>query len=248
MKLIRELSIFFIVVVTLSCAHSQDVELTKKAFKAPNGKAFPLHWGQPPLRQTRDLRPLPGGYGKGSGTLARWIQKNLDTDTKKDVELTKQTFKAPNGKVFPLHWGQPPLRQTRDLKPLPGGYGQGSGTLARWIQKNLDTDAKNPPKNNKLRELEKEIEEIKDFISRAKFTPKGLAKYKTKLKEMERQLNEMRELEKNKIPNFKDWVRGGKKIPEGLIFAGGSPWFNESTGKNRTPEEVYKMIFKKDPK
>ena len=248
MKLIRALSIFFIVVVTLSCAHSQDVELAKKTFKAPNGKVYPLHWGQPPLRQTRDLRPLPGGYGQGSGTLARWIQKNLDTDAKKDVELTKQTFKAPNGKVYPLHWGQPPLRQTRDLKPLPGGYGQGSGTLARWIQKNLDTDAKNPPKNNKLRELEKEIEEIKDFISRAKFTPKGLAKYKTKLKEMEKQLNEMRELEKNKIPNFKDWVRQGKKIPEGLIFAGGSPWFNESTGKKRTPEEVYKMIFKKDPK
>ena len=188
MKLIRELSIFFIVAATLSFAHSQDVELTKK------------------------------------------------------------TFKAPNGKVFPLHWGQPPLRQTRDLRPLPGGYGQGSGTLARWIQKNLDTDAKIPPKNNKLRELEKEIEEIKDFISRAKFTPKGLAKYKNKLKEMERQLNEMRDLEKNKIPNFKDWVKQGKKIPEGLIFAGGSPWFNESTGKNRTPEEVYKMIFKKDPK
>ena len=32
------------------------------ASKAPNGKEFPDHWGDPPLRQTRDLRPLPGGY------------------------------------------------------------------------------------------------------------------------------------------------------------------------------------------
>ena len=30
--------------------------------------------------QTRDYRPLPGDYGMGSGTLARWIQENLDKD------------------------------------------------------------------------------------------------------------------------------------------------------------------------
>lgn len=45
-------------------------------------KPFPKHWGDPPKRQTRDLRPLPGGYGMGSGTLARWIQENLDRDKK----------------------------------------------------------------------------------------------------------------------------------------------------------------------
>ena len=50
-------------------------------YKAPNGKAFPANWGQPPLRQTRDLRILPGGYGRGSGTLARWIQENLEKQT-----------------------------------------------------------------------------------------------------------------------------------------------------------------------
>ena len=51
------------------------------AAKAPNGREFPAHWGDPPLRQTRDLRPLPGGYGRGSGTLAKWIQQNLDKDS-----------------------------------------------------------------------------------------------------------------------------------------------------------------------
>ncbi len=54
-----------------------------KVYKAPNGKPFPAHWGPPPRIQTRDLRPLPGGYGRGSGTLARWIQMNLDKDAKK---------------------------------------------------------------------------------------------------------------------------------------------------------------------
>ena len=43
-------------------------------------KEYPAHWGEPPRMQTRDLRQLPGGYGMGSGTLARWIRENLDRD------------------------------------------------------------------------------------------------------------------------------------------------------------------------
>merc|ERR1711934_965282 len=43
-------------------------------------KQFPVHWGAPPRIQTRDLRPLPGGYGRGSSTLAGWIKRNLDAD------------------------------------------------------------------------------------------------------------------------------------------------------------------------
>ncbi len=42
---------------------------------------------------------------------------------------------------FPAHWGEPPTIQTRDIRSLPGGYGQGSSTLASWIQANLDKDA-----------------------------------------------------------------------------------------------------------
>ena len=57
--------------------------------------------------------------------------------------------KAPNGKEFPAHWGEPPAIQTRDLRPLPGGYGQGSSTLANWIKANMKKDEeKGSPKNN----------------------------------------------------------------------------------------------------
>ncbi|MDH3584905.1 MAG: protease inhibitor I42 family protein, partial [Phycisphaerae bacterium] len=49
-------------------------------YRSPSGKAYPPHWGAPPRRQTRDLRPLPGGYGRGSSTLAKWIGGNLDRD------------------------------------------------------------------------------------------------------------------------------------------------------------------------
>jgi hypothetical protein len=41
---------------------------------------FPSHWGAPPMVQTRDLRPLPGGYGMGSGTLKRWIEEKMAAD------------------------------------------------------------------------------------------------------------------------------------------------------------------------
>ena len=53
-------------------------------------KKFPAHWGNPPKIQTEDLRPLPGGYGNGSSTLAKWISKNLEQDKKK--EATKKPF------------------------------------------------------------------------------------------------------------------------------------------------------------
>ncbi len=43
--------------------------------------------------------------------------------------------------VFPPHWGPLPAIQTRDIRPLPGGYGQGSSTLAAWIAEHLAADA-----------------------------------------------------------------------------------------------------------
>jgi len=51
------------------------------------------------------------------------------------------TARAENASRFPPHWGAPPLAQTRDYRPLPGGYGMGSGTLARWIEEKLAADA-----------------------------------------------------------------------------------------------------------
>ena len=49
---------------------------------------FPRHWGSQPKIQTKDLRPLPGGYGRGSSTLAKWIQRNLDRDARSGTYKT----------------------------------------------------------------------------------------------------------------------------------------------------------------
>jgi murein DD-endopeptidase MepM/ murein hydrolase activator NlpD len=46
----------------------------------------------------------------------------------------------PNNTDYPAHWGEPPMAQTKDLRVLPGGYGQGSGTLATWIADNMRKD------------------------------------------------------------------------------------------------------------
>ncbi len=52
---------------------------------------YPKHWGEPPQIQTRDIRPLPGGYGQGSSTLANWIQANLDKDAAAEVSKGSPT-------------------------------------------------------------------------------------------------------------------------------------------------------------
>jgi len=65
--------------VSLEVARKQQIMLNSG--RTWRGK-YPRHWGQPPQRQTRDLRPLPAGFGMGSSTLAAWIQQHIDEDQK----------------------------------------------------------------------------------------------------------------------------------------------------------------------
>jgi len=84
---------------------------------------YPKGWGSPPMMQTMDYRPLPGGYGHGSSTLANWIQEKMSAEKKEN-----------NGRIsFPPKFGNPPMMMTRDYRPLPFGYGFGSGTTAHWL-------------------------------------------------------------------------------------------------------------------
>jgi len=76
----------------------------------------------------------------GSAVLAQEVANVIEEALKSAGDEPKEVFKAPNGKAFPSHWGAPPRLQTRDLRPLPGGFGRGSGTLAKWIQGNLERD------------------------------------------------------------------------------------------------------------
>ena len=63
---------------------------------------YPAEWGLPPVAQTRDLVPLPGGYGMGSSTLARWIgQHILKEGGGAQLGETCEGFNEMTGKQFP---------------------------------------------------------------------------------------------------------------------------------------------------
>lgn len=74
--------------VTLGDAEPPDAEplfddvvfLDDADDEADAGGRFPGRWGPEPAAQTRDYRELPGGYGFGSSTLARWIEQNMAKD------------------------------------------------------------------------------------------------------------------------------------------------------------------------
>lgn len=86
-------------------------------------------WGPGGALTGGDWRPLgPPGDGHWAAAVTRKNDQG---------EQEQSTARKP----FPTHWGRPPEIQTMDYRPLPGGYGFGSSTLAAWIQQNLDRDA-----------------------------------------------------------------------------------------------------------
>ena len=72
----------------------------------------------------------------------RTLQKmgvNLADVKKQRTNLdAQQTYRG----KYPDHWGEQPQIQTRDIRDLPAGFGQGSSTLAKWIQEHIDEDTK----------------------------------------------------------------------------------------------------------
>ena len=73
--------------------------------------------------------------------------------------------KRPERKSFPKHWGHPPRIQTKDLRPLPHGFGMGSSTLAKWILNNIKNDKDNPkprPRPEPSPEIKAKIDTLKE--------------------------------------------------------------------------------------
>ena len=97
-------------------------------------------------------------------------------------------------------------------------------------------------RKKEIQTLEQKIAKMKDFAKRARFTPEGHRKFLAELSDLEKQLAALKS-GKVGVPTYEKWLAGGKRIPPGMVFTGGSPWFNESTGQRRQPREVYDMIF-----
>lgn len=73
----------------------------------------------------------------------------------------------------------------------------GSSTLAAWIQKHLDQDAKNPPAGGKkeanpialeIQQVEKKIAEQEELATLARFTPEGMKKHQEELTALKERL------------------------------------------------------------
>ena len=64
---------------------------------------------------------LPSPYGRGSSTLKTWIENNQRKDAQQVPNGGSSSAAVASvddaNKVieFPAHWGEPPLRQTRDM-------------------------------------------------------------------------------------------------------------------------------------
>jgi len=109
----------------------------------------------------------------------------------------------PKIKPYPAHWGAPPRLQTKDLRPLPGGYGRGSSTLGAWIQKNLDQDAKAAQPGDakktqdaataeEIQQVEKKIAEMEELGKRARFTEDGLKRHQEEMATLKERLKVLR--------------------------------------------------------
>lgn len=94
----------------------------------------------------------------------------VDPGEKRPVGDVKKPQK-PRSRPFPLHWGKPPAVQTKDIRPLPAGFGMGSSTLAKWIGDNIkrDLEKKERPKRPEP------IQEIKEKLAVVKLVQNDLS-------------------------------------------------------------------------
>ncbi len=113
--------------------------------KPEDSRRFPQHWGQPPKIQTRDMVKLPGKWGRGSSTLAKWIAENL----KRDAEEDRKSVQELKPKPKPPARSEPPAEAKEKLvekkqatkgsgAPLPHFLVWGGGYSASGNQVSLE--------------------------------------------------------------------------------------------------------------
>merc|ERR1712216_16228 len=112
-------------------------------------KPFPEHWGSPPLIQTKDLRNLPDGYGRGSSTLSGWIKNNMDADARgrpaatpksaarnaADRAAEEAAAQAEAARQARAAAAREADRQAAEEKLMSGGKGDYMDYTAEWYRK-----------------------------------------------------------------------------------------------------------------
>lgn len=111
-------------------------------------------FGKPPFQLTSDLVMLPFGYGRGSGTTARWLKEKAMEVYREDAGEFHPALPRPPRQarpaqpaarpVLPFSWRTPHAGTSGDYLPLPGGYGHGPCTLSKFIQNRIQEDINDP--------------------------------------------------------------------------------------------------------
>jgi len=146
------------------CDRNGTCEVTaKKGVPRSHGGdgRFPTHWGNPPHRQTRDLVKWPGGFGRGSGTVRKWIIERMAADGM-DTGAGKSNDNGNNAAATggaddgddvqergggapgkgEAHGGDPRGKKRRGKKKRGGGGKfAGSTDAVPWLKTRADFDA-----------------------------------------------------------------------------------------------------------
>ena len=221
----------------------EDNKVVARSFRSFSGKPVPIAPGQVPKPDGKTWTERGPEVGKNKQGHPPKTLDELYAEAKAIVHGPVPPFNRmslrtdKNGLLLACY-----LRDTRIADDAPSkGVNITSITLGK-----KDTVLKPAPGGNdkNIRELEAEIARMKDFAKRARFTPEGHKKFLAKLAALEEAFAGLKG-GANGAPTFEQWVAGGKKLPQGMMFTGGSPWFNERTGQRRQPREVYDMIYGK---
>jgi len=78
---------------------------------------------------------------KSAIVLATIIATCTATFAQAEVNINPDGTMSNPSSPYPPHWGQPPMRQTRDYIQLPEPYGRGSSTIKKWIEERMAEDA-----------------------------------------------------------------------------------------------------------
>jgi hypothetical protein len=167
-----------LIIVSLVCGLLNAVAVDKPQKEKPQKETqqiekpakphFPRHWGKPPEIQTRDMVELPGKFGKGSSTLAKWISDNIKRDVDKKPQPTKPTLP-----VKP----QPRPEPSDELKEKMNTHKEDHQILQTKLRGKIQELGTKPTKEEVRKVVEKFHIDNKDLIDSQKEIGKTIQKW-----------------------------------------------------------------------
>jgi hypothetical protein len=168
-KIIVAFSLFFTGAELISKPQrpTENPQVQKPQVEKPR---FPKHWGHPPRLQVRDHVKLPGKFGEGSSTLAKWIADNL----KRDANKERPGKEEPNPQPKP----KPPVEPISPIVPVPPAEVKNKIDLYRMGQKRMQDGLK-----ARISELGKNPsrEEVREAVEDYKKNNKQLIEWQKEL-------------------------------------------------------------------